>query len=588
MINNKFKNYSWVTIAYSSLLLGTIASIAVLAAVPPVCRDALIHHLAVPKLYLKHGGIFEMPHFDFSYYPMNLDFLYLIPLYFNNDIIPKYIHFAFALLTAGLIYQYLKRRLNIQYALLGSLLFLSIPVIVRLSGMVYVDLGLIFFLFASMIALFKWIETDFQLRPLVISALFCGLGLGTKYNGLIGLFLLSLFIPFIYSRYRSEQKNHDVKALCHAALFVSVALFVFSPWMIRNLVWTGNPLYPLYRSVFQANQQQDDEISAQYLESPGQNLFCPMDTTETGPDTMSACTNISNTDDPRMNPFQIRKHIYGESGMEILLVPLRVFFQGRDDDSKYFDGRANPFLLLLPILAFFGIKSNSYQVKTEKLFFVFFSILFLLFVYAQSVMRIRYFAPILPPLVVLSMFGLNNLKLILTGPKIQMTDNLAQLVVAGVILAMLGINGLYISARFEHVQPFAYLSGKLTRDDYIQKYRPEYAAFQYANQNLKEDDTILAVYVGNRGYYADVDIRFSIDRLQKLAAIAETPEMIFLKLHKENITHLLINHELFNLYADQYNPHEKRMLEEFFKHHALRIFSQDGYVLYRLHQKTHG
>jgi len=82
-----------------ALLIGLLAviviSILILAYVPPVSRDALIHHLALPKLYLEHGGIYEIPSAQFSYYPMNLDLLYMIPLYFGNDIIPKYIHFVF-------------------------------------------------------------------------------------------------------------------------------------------------------------------------------------------------------------------------------------------------------------------------------------------------------------------------------------------------------------------------------------------------------------------------------------------------------------------------------------------------------------
>ena len=88
-----------------------VSIVALMASVPPVDRDALTHHLYIPKLYIEHGGMFEIPHVNFSYYPMNLDLLYLIPLYFNNDIIPKYIHFAFALLTAGLIFHYLSRRI---------------------------------------------------------------------------------------------------------------------------------------------------------------------------------------------------------------------------------------------------------------------------------------------------------------------------------------------------------------------------------------------------------------------------------------------------------------------------------------------
>ena len=137
------------TFGIKAVLVGLVAlvviSVVVLSYVPPVSRDALIHHLALPKLYLKHGGIYEIPTAQFSYYPMNLDLLYMIPLYFGNDIIPKYIHFVFALLTAVFIFRYLRWRLDDVYALLGVILFLSLPIIVKLSITVYVDLGLIFF-----------------------------------------------------------------------------------------------------------------------------------------------------------------------------------------------------------------------------------------------------------------------------------------------------------------------------------------------------------------------------------------------------------------------------------------------------------
>ena len=68
----------------SGLLLVSITAISILAFVPPVSRDALTHHLFIPKLYLHHGGIYEIPHLTFSYYPMNLDMLYLIPPLFQK------------------------------------------------------------------------------------------------------------------------------------------------------------------------------------------------------------------------------------------------------------------------------------------------------------------------------------------------------------------------------------------------------------------------------------------------------------------------------------------------------------------------
>ena len=97
---------NYVAILLGIAIFSVIVAVVVLASVPPVSRDALTHHLAIPKLYLKHGGIYEIPGIIFSYYPMNLDLLYLIPLYFQNDIAAKYIHFLFALLTALFIYKF--------------------------------------------------------------------------------------------------------------------------------------------------------------------------------------------------------------------------------------------------------------------------------------------------------------------------------------------------------------------------------------------------------------------------------------------------------------------------------------------------
>ncbi len=48
----------WGLIAILALL---VAATVILASVPPVDRDALTHHLFVPKLWLQHGGIYEIP-----------------------------------------------------------------------------------------------------------------------------------------------------------------------------------------------------------------------------------------------------------------------------------------------------------------------------------------------------------------------------------------------------------------------------------------------------------------------------------------------------------------------------------------------
>ncbi len=546
-----------LNIFYAMLITGSITSISLLACVPPVSRDALTHHLYIPKLYLQHGGIYEIPYLIVSYYPMNLDLLYLIPLYFKNDNIPAFIHFSFALITAAMLYRYLVRRINMTYALLGVLFFLTIPIIVRLSSTAYVDLGLICFFFASILCLFEWIESGFKARYLIFSAIYCGLAMGTKYNGLIGFFLLSLFVIFVYARYHTGQKRYVAKAGGWFAVFVITALIIFSPWLIRNMAWTGNPVYPLYNTHFK--------------------------TSET---TLKTKPEIEFETHMDISQIRVLREIYGESWLQVALIPFRVFFQGQDDNPRYFDGRTNPFLLLLPLFAFLGLRLGTRQEKTEKLLLLLFSVFFLLYACIQSAIRIRYFSAILPPLVVLSMYGLYNFQTQILTPSSFLSEFIKKAVVSGIILFMLGLNTIYFVSRFKLDQPIDFIFGNLTRDEYIQAYRPEYAAYQYANAHIGNDSKILGVYLGNRGYYLDRHIEFSIELLKDLAQKAQTGRYIMEKLHEKGFTHLLVNSHLLNSWAQKYSTHDQKMLRHFFEFYTIPEFSKDGCTLFRFKTQT--
>jgi len=566
-------------ISLVSLLLVLICSIGILAWVPPVSRDALTHHLSVPKLYLQHGGIYEIPSIVFSYYPMNLDLLYLMPLYFENDIAPKYIHFLFALLTAGLIFGYLRKRLGADWGLFGALFFLSLPIIVKLSITVYVDLGLVFFSTAALINLLKWIENRFQLKYLILSAFCCGLALGTKYNGLLVLFILTLFIPFVFinnykktlNEKKPESKGKSVKiqlkAVGFGALFCAVAFLVFSPWMIRNYIWKSNPVYPLYDSFFQNLKN----ISK--------------DTAKGTPENSLAETRIqtSQNSSTRWEPFAIRKVIYGESWWEIALIPVRIFFQGQDDNPKYFDGKLSPFLFLLPFFAFIHFKNNPTSLRTEKKIFAFFAMLYLLYAYSQYSIRIRYIAPIIPPLVILATLGLHQITAMVTHRRADKSGWVG----AGCILLMatilLSYNALYILKQFSYVDPISYISGKVSRDAYIAKYRPEYTIYQYANQHLSDRVKILGLFLGNRRYYCDRDLRFGNNLFRQIIKGADSSTTILAQLQRRGFTHLLIRYDLFNRWAGkQFDDNEKEILAAFSRLYLKSLISEDGYGLFEL------
>jgi 4-amino-4-deoxy-L-arabinose transferase-like glycosyltransferase len=561
-----------VALLLIALVLLLIASVLILASVPPVDRDALTHHLAVPKLYLQHGGIFEIPWIVFSYYPMNLDLLYTLPLYFGNDIAPKFIHFGFALLTAVLVYRYLKEKIDTTYGLLGALAFLSIPVIVKLSVTVYVDLGLIFFSTAALLGLLRWADSGFRLRYLIVSAISCGLALGTKYNGLIVLFSTAMFVPLLYVR-RDDRRpapsmHRQLKSIGMTMLFVGVAVLVFSPWMIKNYIWTENPLYPLYGSFFNS-RAHGTQVPAASVEKSLQE-----------PDPADPVPEKS------LSHFAQRKIVFGESGAEILAIPLRVFVQGRDDDPKYFDGKLNPALLLLPLIATFGWKTVSESQRRDEQVLLGFGMLYLLAVYVQIDMRIRWIAPIVPPLVILSMYGLRRLEIRVRDEANAISKGFLGAVFGGALLLLFGLNISYIVKQFDVIQPWDYIAGKVSRPEYIARYRREYPVIDYANRNLPNDARILAFYLGNRTYYSDrhLDCRYAIF----FAALknAQSSGDLFRILRREGISHLLIRLDMFDDYINaSLGSVEQRTLAAFSKEHLRELNAANGYVLFSLFEQ---
>jgi 4-amino-4-deoxy-L-arabinose transferase-like glycosyltransferase len=539
-----------LTVVLIGLMGLLILSILILASVPPVSKDALVHHLAVPKLYLKNGGIYEITFMPFSYYPMNLDLLYMVPLYLGNDIIPKFIHFCFALLTALLIFNYLKRRTNKNYALLGVIFFLSIPIIVKLSITVYVDLGLILFSTASLLLVLRWVEDGFRPRFLLLSALFCGLAAGTKYNGLITLFLLTFIVPFLYSRYVPNSRPGFIKAAGYGMLFFSVAILVFSPWMIRNYLWTNNPLYPLYDHLF--NPHNDTARQAIGL-------------------------------------FAYRSLLYHETWWEMLLLPVRVFFQGQDGNPQYFDGKLNPFILLFTLFAFYRIRIDPPALRAEKKVFFAFALLFFATAFFTSGMRIRYISPIIPPLVILSILGVKKMVDSLSGLMYRSLQTIGFTVVFLAVFFALSLNAGYVFSQYEYVNPFGYLSGAVSRDRYIETYRREYPVLRYINENLPHNSKILLIHMGKRGYYCDrqyvLDMKFNNSMLHQLVRDSNGPEEILQGITSRGITHLLISYDIFDRWVrTAFSNREQELLKTFFGRHVKPLFFESGYGISEVKQ----
>lgn len=509
------------------------ASIVVLAYTPPTSRDALIHHLAVPKLWIQYGGFCDLPFMIHSYYPMNVDLLYVIPLLFKKDIIPNYIHFSFGLLTAFVIYWYLKKRVEKTYALLGVLILLSTPIVIKLSTTAYVDLGLLFFSSASLFMLLEWYEQNFKIKWFVISAICCGLAMGTKYNGLIVFFLLLLAVPWIYVR----KSKDSLKAVRNGLLYAVISLAVFSPWMIKNYLLTGNPIYPLYNSVFNV-----------------------------------ASANPA----PGLGIFQFRELLYGESWWEIALVPIRVFFSGEDGNARQFDGVLNPILLIfLP----FNFLSSRGKRRDDVRYLSLFVFLYFLIAFLKTDMRIRYIIPLLGPLVILSVYGIKNVYYI--------RGRISKVLCLSVCSLLLILNIGYLYKQFKINEPLSYITGKVSRDEYLAQRLGSYEVFKYINQKLPQNVKIMFVFIGNRGYYCDrpyvYDSYYGGMTVKEIIKKSKTVCEVSSTLRGLKVTHLLMHDGFTQEFLRNNLDRDKvSLFNRFLQYGVTLSYRRNGYSLYEL------
>jgi hypothetical protein len=358
-----------------------------------------------------------------------------------------------------------------------------------------------------------------------------------------------------------------LKSLGWTVLFAAVATVVFSPWMIRNYAWTGNPVFPLAQNIFESSKQAISDPAPSGGEAVTGN-----ESEESHPKGGSG-----------FGHFAVRKVIFGESLLEILAIPVRIFIQGQDDDPRLFDGRLNPYLLFFPLVALLASKARgrSLRVRLEIGVMGIFAGLYLLFAFFLVDMRIRYIGPVIPPLAILTVLGLHDLVGVIRSRFSVWGQSLGLSAVGAILMVLMGLNAAYLVEQFGVIDPMSYLQGRLSRDEYIQKYRPEYAAISFANRHLPEEARILSLFNGNRIYYSDRDMISGNDMFRQAVHASQSPAELIRRLQQSGISYLLVRMDLFNQWADrQFKPAEKSLLQSFFGETLQRIYQGQGYALF--------
>ena len=208
---------------------------------PPLKFDALVYHLAIPVEYLNQGKINYLPENMFWGMPQLAEMLYTWIISLSRTETAAVFGWIVGLLvTIGLL-GYVVERFNQRsaWAALASL-FCSYSLIILLPA-AYVDWFAVLYGLCVLVILDIWQDKG-KNSYLIWAGIFAAFGVGVKYTAgiLVICGLCILLFDFLRNRRNGTQLIRNI------ALFSVPMIIVSLPWLVKNILATGNPFYPFF------------------------------------------------------------------------------------------------------------------------------------------------------------------------------------------------------------------------------------------------------------------------------------------------------------------------------------------------------
>jgi hypothetical protein len=234
--------------------------------------DVLEYHLQAPREYFAAGAIHFLPHNVYASFPQVLETLYLLLMHllggpYRAAIACQLLHLScgvLAVLLAGACVAPGWRRCGV-WLLVGS-----IPWLAYAGCLAYVENGLLLYAMTAGVTVRAVMAAPpaAGVRGMVLAGLAAGLAGGCKYTGLV------LAAAAVGAAWLIAGPGGVRRRAVLAAVFGFAVLAAFGPWLVRNAVWTGNPVYPFAYGVFGGaawSAEQDEQWRRGHALRPGES-----------------------------------------------------------------------------------------------------------------------------------------------------------------------------------------------------------------------------------------------------------------------------------------------------------------------------
>jgi hypothetical protein len=246
------------------ILLGATCLTMVAATTFAPFYDQWNYHLGFPYHWLRAGTIVTFPEHAYSFLPSNSGLLYLYALAGPGPWGAQILHWWFGILAAGGSAAVARRMGAGSYGqLVAAVLFVATPNIFQLGSLAGGDLGLAAFMMSGLLAILRSRrEPEKALRWTAICGFFAGLAIGCKYTA-VGQIVIPLGIVCLAQITAGSTKSERPRqVVLHAAAFCLAFAVVGGPWLVRNVIATGNPVYPYFQGLIQEDENAGSETAS--------------------------------------------------------------------------------------------------------------------------------------------------------------------------------------------------------------------------------------------------------------------------------------------------------------------------------------
>jgi hypothetical protein len=204
--------------------------------------DVVSYHFQVPREWFEAGRIVPLKHNVFSYFPFGVEMHYLLAMHLRGGpwkgmYLAQHMHAAHVVLTVaavyGLAFSLTRRQCT---AVAGGLVASAVPWMTLLAPIGYNEGGLLLYGTLAIGWALRAIDAPprIALARFAVAGAMAGFACGAKLTA-VPMLLAAVPVAAVVVWPRTWK---------YAVAYGVVGAALFAPWAVRNVAWTGNPVFP--------------------------------------------------------------------------------------------------------------------------------------------------------------------------------------------------------------------------------------------------------------------------------------------------------------------------------------------------------